>query len=67
MPIGATGAFWALLGPDLELRRTSYDLAKAADFFRGLEYPQAEEDANSLLHPPSEAEMLEVYGKAELN
>ena len=66
MPFGDPGAFWALLGPDLELRRTTYDLARAADLIRGTPYPEADEAATSLLRPPSEAEMLEMYGKAEL-
>lgn len=30
MPYGSTGADWALLGPDVELRHTDYDLAGAA-------------------------------------
>src|SRR6266700_4217368 len=66
MPFGDPGAFWALLGPELELRRTSYDFARAAELIRGTLYPQAEETARSILEPPSEAEILELYGKAEL-
>ena len=66
MPFGDPGAFWALLGPDVELRRTSYDLARAAELIRGTPYPEAEEAARSLVEPPSEAEMLEMYGQAEL-
>jgi hypothetical protein len=33
----ADGAFWALLGPDVELRRTAYDRAALGDY----EYPRA--------------------------
>jgi putative phosphoesterase len=33
----APGAYWALLGPDVELRRTEYDATKLG----GYEYPQA--------------------------
>jgi len=66
MPFGDSGAFWALLGPDVELRRTIYDLARAAELIRGTTYPEAEEAARSILQPPSEAEMLETFGKAEL-
>jgi len=66
MPFGDPGAFWALLGPDVELRRTSYDLHRAAELIRGTPYPDADEAARSILRPPSEAEMLEMYGKAEL-
>jgi predicted phosphodiesterase len=66
MPFGAPGAFWALLGPGVQLRRTSYDLAKAAELIRAIPYPRAEEDAHDLLQPPSEEEMLELFGTAEL-
>jgi putative phosphoesterase len=67
MPFGEPGADWLLLGPDIELRHTSYDLAKAAENIRGTQYPQAEEfAAHSILQPPSEAEMLEVFSRAEL-
>jgi diadenosine tetraphosphatase ApaH/serine/threonine PP2A family protein phosphatase len=67
MPFGEPGANWLLLGPDIELRHTSYDLAKAAENIRGTQYPQAEEfAAHSILQPPSEPEMLEVFSRAEL-
>jgi Icc-related predicted phosphoesterase len=66
MPIGAPGAFWALLGPDVELRHTPYDLTKAAERIRATPYPRAEEDAHNILQPPSEEEMLELFGAAEL-
>jgi diadenosine tetraphosphatase ApaH/serine/threonine PP2A family protein phosphatase len=67
MPFGEPGADWLLLGPDIELRHTSYDFAKAAERIRGTCYPQAQEfAAHSVLQPPSEAEMLEVFGGAEL-
>jgi predicted phosphodiesterase len=67
MPFGDTGAFWLLLGPNVELRRTPYDLAAAAERMRGTAYPQVEEWAvRYLLQPPSEQEMLERYSRAEL-
>ncbi len=65
MPFGKPGAFWALLGPDVELRRTGYDLLRTAERIRGISYPGAPDDARGILEPPSEAEMLEAYGKAE--
>jgi putative phosphoesterase len=62
MPFGEPGADWLLLGPDVELRHTSYDLAAAAERIRGTGYPQAREFAESnVLHPPSAAEMLERF------
>lgn len=66
MPFGDPGAFWALLGPNVQLRRTFYDLRKAAERIRATEYPQAEEDARAVQVPPSEAEMLEMFGRVEL-
>ncbi len=67
MPFGEPGAHWALLGPGVRLCRTSYDLASAAEQVRLSAYPGAEEFARRyILQPPSEAEMLEVYARAEL-
>ncbi len=67
MPFGDPGADWLLLGPDVELRHTNYDLAHAAECIRGTKYPQAEEFAACyVLQPPSEEEMLKVFSRAEL-
>jgi putative phosphoesterase len=67
MPFGATGAHWLLLGPDVSLRRTPYDLAAAAARIRLTEYPRAEEFANAgVLEPPTEADMLAAFARAEL-
>jgi predicted phosphodiesterase len=67
MPFGEPGAYWVLLGPDIQLRHTAYDLAKAAERIRATNYPQAEDfAAHNVLQPPSEKQMLEVFAKAEL-
>ena len=67
MPFGGPGAYWLLLGPDIQLRHTSYDLAKAAERIRATSSPQANEFADrNVLHPPSEAEMLQVFAKVPL-
>jgi len=67
MPFGKPGAYWLLLGPDVQLRYTPYDLAKGAERIRATNYPQAEDfAAHDVLQPPSEKEMLEVFAKAEL-
>jgi len=66
MPFGEPGACWALLGPGVELRRTRYDLAKAAARIRSTQYPQAREFAHDLLQPPAERDILELFGKAEV-
>lgn len=67
MPFGEPGAYWLLLGPDVQLRRTEYDLETAAARIRATAYPQAEAfAANNVLHPPSEDAILEMYSRAEL-
>jgi hypothetical protein len=67
MPFGEPGAYWLLLGPGVELKRTSYDLANAAERIQATAYPQAQEFAEHyVLHPPSEEKMLEAFARAEL-
>jgi putative phosphoesterase len=67
MPFGSPGADWLLLGPDVELRRTTYDLTQAAQRIRQTRYPQAEDFATrNVLESPSEEEMLKVFARAEL-
>jgi len=67
MPFGEAGAYWLLLGSDLQMQRTAYDLSSAADRIRATSYPQAEEFASrSVLQPPGEQEMLDLFSKAEL-
>jgi putative phosphoesterase len=67
MPFGKPGAYWLLLGPHLELRRTSYDLEAAAARIRATSYPQAEEfAANNVLKVPGEEEILAGFAQAEL-
>jgi hypothetical protein len=62
MPFGEPGADWLLLGPDIGLRHTAYDLADGARRIRETSYPQAEAFAmQSMLHPPSEADMLAAF------
>jgi hypothetical protein len=66
MPFGDPGAYWLLLGPGVQHRRTSYDLARAAQRVRATEYPQAQEFAtHNILEPPTEARMLEVFARAQ--
>jgi putative phosphoesterase len=67
MPFGEPAAYWALLGPDVQLRRTAYDLEAAAERIRTTGYPQAREfAAQEILHPRSESEMLMLFAPAEL-
>ena len=65
MPFGSPGADWLLLGPDVELRHTPYQLEMAALRIRETRYPQAEEfAAQYVLQPPSEAAMLNAFTSA---
>jgi diadenosine tetraphosphatase ApaH/serine/threonine PP2A family protein phosphatase len=67
MPFGEPGADWLLLGPGVQPRHTPYDLTRAGARIRGTAYPQAQEFAERyVLGPPSEAEMLAVFARAEL-
>ncbi len=67
MPFGDPGADWLLLGPDVELRHTSYDLESAAARVRQTFYPMADEfAARNVLNPPSADEMIAIFSKAEV-
>jgi predicted phosphodiesterase len=46
---GEPGAYWALLGPDVELRRTEFDLASAAERVRSSGFPGAAEFADEYI------------------
>ena len=56
---GRPGAYWALLGPDVELRRTAYDVEEAAAAYRESGFPGADELVQMLEEPPSPAEVIE--------
>lgn len=49
-------ACWALLGPDVELRRSRYDVDSAAKAIRASSYPDAEEFVQEYLLAPASAE-----------
>lgn len=73
MPFGAAGADWLLLGGGVggagggvELRHTNYDLERAAARIRATSFPGAAHFAEtSVLHPPSEAQMLKAFTRRE--
>lgn len=48
---GRRGAFWALLGPDVELRRTDYDVDATVQSIRAFGAPVREEFLGLLLEP----------------
>jgi predicted phosphodiesterase len=64
MPYGGTGAYWALLGPDVTLRHTSYDARAAAAAFRAAApvYPGLDEFiAENMITTPSDATALAAF------
>ena len=66
MPFGDPGACWLLLGPDVQLRRTNYDLDAAAERLRRSEFPGVDQFVErQVLHPPSEEKMLAAYSKVD--
>jgi predicted phosphodiesterase len=67
MPFGEPGAYWLLLGPHVQFRRTTYDLLAAAERIRATAYPLSDEFATrNVLRPPSEDETLKSLRAAEL-
>ena len=59
MTYGEPGAYWAMLGPGLSLRRTDYDRAVAAKRIRAKDWPNAEEFATkNVITPPTVDEAL---------
>jgi predicted phosphodiesterase len=64
MPYGGTGAYWALLGPDVLLRRTGYDADAAGQRFRAAApgYPGLDEFiGENILTVPSDALALAAF------
>ncbi|MFE9201065.1 metallophosphoesterase family protein [Micromonospora sp. NPDC007230] len=64
MPYGGAGAWWALLGPGVQLRRTGYDVdAACARVVAESGFPDAAEWADEYLRARhSDAEALAVFG-----
>ena len=64
---GRPGAYWALLGPDVQLRRTEYDYEAAAEAFRTSGFPDGAEHAETLFgSPPSALEVAEHFERQAL-
>jgi putative phosphoesterase len=59
---GRTGAFWALLGPEVELRRTDYDVAAALEELRAGEFDDVDEMLEeSLINPMDADEVAQLF------
>lgn len=68
MPYGGVGAYWALLGPDVVLRRTRYDVDAAGELLRhaAADSPGIDEFvAENVRTVPSDAEALAVFSLRE--
>jgi len=66
MPYGKPGAYWTMLGPAIESRRTDYDREAAAKRIRALDWPSAEEFASeNVVEVPSVEEAMDFLRKAE--
>ena len=57
----AAAAYWALLGPEVELRRTSYDVEAFCVRVRASGIPDAGEFADGLARPPGAADASEFF------
>jgi putative phosphoesterase len=62
---GRAGAFWAVLGPDVELRRTDYSLERAGERYRASGDPLCEQMVELLVSPPTRAEVIEDAERRE--
>ena len=64
MPYGEPGAYWAMLGPGVELMRRDYDREAAARRIRAKDWPEADEFATrNVLTVPSVEQAMEVFRK----
>jgi putative phosphoesterase len=66
MPFQAPGAYWLLIGPGIELRRTDYDLQEAADRVRATKYPLAGDFAEKIITGADEVSTTSKFAAAEL-
>jgi putative phosphoesterase len=55
------GAYWALLGPDVELRRTAYDLEAAVERIAASGYPDAEAWAREYVYAVNQPDDASRY------
>jgi putative phosphoesterase len=61
----APGAYWALLGPDVEHRRTDYDYEATIERYRASGQPSVEDIVELMLTPPPQSEIIE-YGESRV-
>ena len=56
---GRPGAYWALLGPGIELRRTEYDLEETVALYRASSQPNVEQIVEMMVEPPEPREVID--------
>lgn len=59
----APGAYWAMIGDEVDLKRTDYDFAAAAARIRQSACPNSDRFADDIVSPPSRAETTEFFEK----
>jgi putative phosphoesterase len=64
---GEPGAYWALLGPDVEHRRSEYDVVSAVRAALALDAPVGEERLSQLVEPPSADEAAAYFESVREN
>jgi putative phosphoesterase len=64
---GRPGAYWALLGPDVALRRTEYAIDDAVAAYRASGFPRVEELVEILVTPPTRDEVIEHAERLEFS
>ena len=64
---GSPGAYWALLGPDVELRRTEYDVSESVARVRASGIPDPERLVEPLEQPPTPEEMIAQAERLEFS
>lgn len=58
---GARGAYWALLGPDVEFRRSEYDVEACVAAIQVMNAPLDDQLLEYLLEPPDSADVTEHF------
>jgi putative phosphoesterase len=56
---GKAGAYWALMGPGVELRRTEYDVEATVERYRASGQPNVEQIVEMMLTPPERREVID--------
>jgi hypothetical protein len=55
------GAYWAVIGPNVDLRRSVYDFQGAAEAMLRTEFPGSDELARGIVRPPTAQEAITVF------